>query len=310
MTGTAKTEESEFAHIYQIGVVQVPTNRPPVRLDHADQIYKTEKAKYEAVAADIAARHEAGQPVLVGTVSIEKSERLSAMLLRRGIPHEVLNAKNHFKEAEIVAQAGRIGAVTVATNMAGRGVDIMLGGNAEALAAGDARKAHDPDEEPEAYSAAYDQALARFKDEVQSEGDKVRELGGLYVLGTERHESRRIDNQLRGRSGRQGDPGESRFFLSLEDDLLRMFATRTVGGLMDRLNLPEDTPISHKMVTRAIENAQRQVESQNFERRKNVLKYDEVLNKQREVIYDVRRRILDGEDLTDQMLGFLEDTIT
>src|SRR3712207_2028865 len=310
MTGTALTEADEFRRIYNLDVVPIPTHRPMVRADQSDLVFKTEDAKFGAVVDEIVDLHERGQPVLVGTVSIEKSERLSAMLQRKGIPHQVLNAKNHFKEAEIVAQAGRIGAVTVATNMAGRGVDIMLGGNAEALAAGDARKAHDPDEEPEAYSAAYDQALARFKDEVQSEGDKVRELGGLYVLGTERHESRRIDNQLRGRSGRQGDPGETRFFLSLEDDLLRMFATRTVGGLMDRLNLPEDTPISHKMVTRAIENAQRQVESQNFERRKNVLKYDEVLNKQREVIYDVRRRILDGEDLTDQMLGFLEDTIT
>src|SRR3712207_1254202 len=262
---------------------------------------------YEAAAAVIAARHEAGQPVLVGTVSIEKSERLSAMLLRRGIPHEVLNAKNHFKEAEIVAQAGRIGAVTVATNMAGRGVDIMLGGNAEALAAGDARKAHDPDEEPEAYSAAFDQALARFNDEVKAEGDKVRELGGFYVLGTERHESRRIDNQLRGRSGRQGDPGESRFYLSLEDDLMRLFNATAVESIMTRLKLPEDMPIEHKMVTRAVARAQAQVESRNFEIRKNVLKYDDVMNAQRKVIYAERNVVLEGTD--EQVEEFANDFI-
>ena len=311
MTGTAKTEESEFAHIYQIGVVQVPTNRPPVRKDHADLIYKSEKAKYDSVADDIAARHEAGQPVLVGTVSIEKSERLAAMLMRRGIPHEVLNAKNHFKEAEIVAQAGRIGAVTVATNMAGRGVDIMLGGNAEALAANDARKSHDPDEEPEAYSAAYDQALERFKTEVKTEGDKVRELGGLYVLGTERHESRRIDNQLRGRAGRQGDPGESRFYLSLEDDLMRLFNASAVDSIMTRLKVPEDMPIEHKMVSNAVARAQAQVESRNFEIRKNVLKYDDVMNKQREIIYAQRSTVLEGPDekVAEYAEDFVEDTV-
>ncbi len=312
MTGTAKTEESEFAHIYSIGVVQVPTNKPPIRIDHADQIYKSEKAKYEAVADDIAARHEAGQPVLVGTVSIEKSERLSAMLLRRGIPHEVLNAKNHFKEAEIVAQAGRIGAVTVATNMAGRGVDIMLGGNAEALAAGEARKQHDPDTEPEAYTAAYDQALERFKAEVKAEGDKVREVGGLYVLATERHESRRIDNQLRGRSGRQGDPGESRFFLSLEDDLMRLFNASAVESIMTRLKVPEDMPIEHKMVSNAVARAQAQVEARNFEIRKNVLKYDDVMNKQREIIYAQRSTVLEGPDekVAEYAEDFVEDTIS
>ena len=311
MTGTAKTEESEFAHIYEIGVVQVPTNRPPVRKDHADQIYKSEKAKYEAVAADIAERHAAGQPILVGTVSIEKSERLAGMLQRRGIPHEVLNAKNHFKEAEIVAQAGRIGAVTVATNMAGRGVDIMLGGNAEALAAGEARKHHDPDTEPEAYSAAYDQALARFKDEVKVEGDKVRDVGGLYVLGTERHESRRIDNQLRGRSGRQGDPGESRFYLSLEDDLMRLFNASAVESIMTRLKVPEDMPIEHKMVSNAVARAQAQVEARNFEIRKNVLKYDDVMNKQREIIYAQRSTVLEGPDdkVAEYAEDFVEDTI-
>jgi preprotein translocase subunit SecA len=312
MTGTAKTEESEFAHIYKIGVVQVPTNRPPVRKDHPDQIYKTEKAKYEAVTNDIAARHEAGQPILVGTVSIEKSERLAAMLQRRGIPHEVLNAKNHFKEAEIVAQAGRIGAVTVATNMAGRGVDIMLGGNAEALAAHDARREHDPDEDPEGYQVAYAEALERFKVEVKAEGDKVREVGGLYVLGTERHESRRIDNQLRGRSGRQGDPGESRFYLSLEDDLMRLFNASAVESIMTRLKLPDDMPIEHKMVSNAVARAQAQVEARNFEIRKNVLKYDDVMNKQREIIYAQRSAVLEGPDekVEEYAEDFVHETIS
>ena len=314
MTGTAKTEESEFAHIYEMGVVVVPTNRPPQRIDHADQIYKTEQAKYEAVAADIAERHERGQPVLVGTVSIEKSEKLSRMLDRRGIPHEVLNAKNHFKEAAIVAQAGRIGAVTVATNMAGRGVDIMLGGNPEALADAEARRqvgpaseAEDPEAHQRAYEQAYAEALERFKAETKAEGDKVRELGGLYVLGTERHESRRIDNQLRGRSGRQGDPGESRFYLSLEDDLMRLFNASAVESIMTRLKLPEDVPIEHKMVSRAVQRAQTQVESRNFEIRKNVLKYDDVMNKQREVIYAQRSTVLEGSD--EQVAEYAEDFI-
>ncbi|MDQ3973092.1 MAG: preprotein translocase subunit SecA, partial [Actinomycetota bacterium] len=312
MTGTAKTEESEFAHIYDIGVVAVPTNQPVVRLDHPDQIYKTEKAKFEAVADDLAARHERGQPVLVGTVSIEKSEKLSAMLVRRGIPHEVLNAKNHFKEAEIIAQAGRVGAVTVATNMAGRGVDIMLGGNPEALAAAVARKeVGDPEADPEGFQRAYRAALEPCRVETQTEGDRVRELGGLYVLGTERHESRRIDNQLRGRSGRQGDPGESRFYLSLEDDLMRLFNASAVESIMTRLRLPEDMPIEHKMVTRAVARAQAQVEARNFEIRKNVLKYDDVMNKQREVIYAQRSVVLEGPDekVAQYAEDFIEDAV-
>jgi preprotein translocase subunit SecA len=309
MTGTAKTEEAEFNHIYKLGVVEIPTNRPMIRQDHADVIYKTEQAKFTALVEDVAERHEAGQPILIGTVSIEKSERLSRMLERRGIKHSVLNAKNHEREAHIIAQAGRLGAVTVATNMAGRGVDIMLGGNVEYLAEESMRvNGLDPDDmDPEAWSQALQSEVEIKTGEVAAEHDKVVQLGGLCVLGTERHESRRIDNQLRGRSGRQGDPGESRFFLSLEDDLMRMFATKTVGSLMDRLSLPEDVPITHRLVTRAIANAQRQVESQNFERRKNVLKYDEVMNRQREVIYDTRRRILEGEDLSEQTHTFLTD---
>ena len=296
MTGTAKTEEAEFAHIYGAGVVVVPTNREIQRLDEADLIYKTSGAKFDSVADDIAERHEKGQPVLVGTVSIDKSEELSKLLSRRGIPHEVLNAKNHFKEADIVAQAGRIGAVTVATNMAGRGVDIMLGGNAEALARREAAKYHDPVEEPEEFNAAYATAFETASGQVKSEGDKVRELGGLYVLATERHESRRIDNQLRGRSGRQGDPGESRFYLSLEDDLMRLFNSSAVESIMTRLKLPEDLPIEHKMVSKAVLRAQTQVESRNFEIRKNVLKYDDVMNEQRKVVYAQRDAVLTGSD--------------
>jgi preprotein translocase subunit SecA len=312
MTGTAKTEAAEFEHIYKLGVVQVPTNRPMVREDHGDEIYKTEDAKYNALVEEIVERNEEGQPILVGTTSIEKSERVSRMLDKRGVKHAVLNAKHHEREAHIIAQAGRKGAVTVATNMAGRGVDIMLGGNVEYLAEESLRaKGLDPAEtDEEEWATAFAVAKEEAESRVESEHDEVKELGGLAVIGTERHESRRIDNQLRGRAGRQGDPGESKFFLSLEDDLMRMFATRAVSGLMDRLNMPDDVPITAKMVTRAIENAQRQVESQNFERRKNVLKYDEVLNKQREVIYDVRRRILEGEDLSDQMLEFLGDTVS
>src|SRR6266498_575564 len=312
MTGTAKTEEAEFNHIYKLGVVEVPTNRPMIREDHADVIYKTEQAKFTALVEEVAERHEAGQPILIGTVSIEKSERVSRMLDRRGIKHSVLNAKHHEREAHIIAQAGRLGAVTVATNMAGRGVDIMLGGNVEYLAQESLRtKGMDPAEtDPEEWNQALQGEVELKTAEVAAEHDKVVQLGGLCVLGTERHESRRIDNQLRGRSGRQGDPGESRFFLSLEDDLMRMFATKTVASLMDRLSLPEDVPITHRLVTRAIANAQRQVESQNFERRKNVLKYDEVMNRQREVIYDTRRRLLEGEDLGDQTLNFLADVVS
>src|SRR6266704_6172896 len=311
MTGTAKTEEAEFNHIYKLGVVEVPTNRPMIREDHADVIYKTEQAKLTALVEEVAERHEAGQPILIGTVSIEKSERVSRMLDRRGIKHAVLNAKHHEREAHIIAQAGRVGAVTVATNMAGRGVDIMLGGNVEYLAE-EALRADgmDPAEtEPDTWNAAFQAAVDAKTRQVAAEHDRVVGLGGLAVIGTERHESRRIDNQLRGRSGRQGDPGESKFFLSLEDDLMRMFATKTVGNLMERLSLPDDVPITHRLVTRAIANAQRQVESQNFERRKNVLKYDEVMNKQREVIYETRRRILEGEDLSEQTQGFLGDVV-
>jgi preprotein translocase subunit SecA len=316
MTGTAKTEEGEFAHIYSIGVVVVPTNRPVQRADQADLIYKTLDAKLTAAVDDIVARHEKGQPILVGTVSVEKSEKLSGMLTRRGIKHEVLNAKNHFREAEIIAQAGRIGAVTVATNMAGRGVDIMLGGNAEALAASEAKRqcaaqGIDPDEDPETYDRLFSEALPRFVEEVKVEGEKVRELGGLYVLGTERHESRRIDNQLRGRSGRQGDPGESRFYLSLEDDLMRLFNASAVESIMTRLKLPEDVPIEAKMVSKAVARAQAQVESRNFEIRKNVLKYDDVMNKQREVIYAQRDIVLEGTDEQVEQFaeGFVEDGI-
>ncbi len=307
MTGTAKTEESEFAHIYDIGVVQVPTHRPAVREDRADLIYKTEQAKLDAIVEDVVERHGRGQPMLIGTVSVEKSERLSGLLTRRGIDHEVLNAKNHFREAEIVAQAGRIGAVTVATNMAGRGVDIKLGGNPEALADADARRQVDPDEDPEGFQARYLEALERTKAETRAEGDKVRQLGGLYVLGTERHESRRIDNQLRGRSGRQGDPGESRFYLSLEDDLMRLFNAAAVESIMNRLKLPEDLPIEAKMVSKAVQRAQGQVEARNFEIRKNVLKYDDVMNEQRRVIYAQRSTVLEGPD--DKVAEIAEDFV-
>jgi len=311
MTGTAKTEESEFAHIYDIGVVVVPTHRAGQRDDAADLIYKTERAKFDAVVADIVERHEAGQPLLIGTVSVEKSERLSDMLKRRGIRHQVLNAKNHFHEAEIVAQAGRIGAVTVATNMAGRGVDIMLGGNAEALADTEARREIDPVTDPEAFQARYLEALEAAKQQTQQEGDRVRDLGGLYVLATERHESRRIDNQLRGRSGRQGDPGLSRFYLSLEDDLMRLFNASAVESIMTRLKMPEDLPIEAKMVSRAVARAQAQVEARNFEIRKNVLKYDDVMNKQREVIYAQRSVVLEGPDdkVAEYSEDFIEETV-
>jgi preprotein translocase subunit SecA len=322
MTGTAKTEEGEFAHIYDVGVVVVPTNEPVARIDHADVVYKTEEAKYTAASDDIAARYEAGQPVLVGTVSIEKSEKLAALLKRRGIPHEVLNAKNHFREAAIIAQAGRIGAVTVATNMAGRGVDIMLGGNPESLAMDEARKKFSgvPGQEregqepidPDEFRAYHDEQLTRFAAETKAEGDRVRELGGLYVLGTERHESRRIDNQLRGRSGRQGDAGASRFYLSLGDDLMRLFNASAVESIMTRLQMPEDMPIEHKMVTRAVARAQAQVEARNFELRKNVLKYDDVMNEQRKVVYAQRSRVLQGsdEDVAQVAQDFMADALS
>ncbi|RBY96466.1 preprotein translocase subunit SecA [Blastococcus sp. TF02-8] len=310
MTGTAQTEAAELHQTYKLGVVPIPTNRPMVRQDRSDVIYKTEKAKFDAVVEDIAERHEAGQPVLVGTASVEKSEVLSKYLLKRGIPHEVLNAKNHAREASIIALAGRPGAVTVATNMAGRGTDIQLGGNAEFIADENLRaRGLSPAETPEEYEAAWDDALAAAKAQVKAEHEEVAEAGGLYVLGTERHESRRIDNQLRGRSGRQGDPGESRFYLSLGDDLMRRFNGPMLESMMNTLRVPDDQPIESKMVTRAIRSAQTQVEQQNFEVRKDVLKYDEVLNRQRTVIYDERRRVLDGADLHEQVRTMVDDVI-
>ncbi len=311
MTGTAQTEASEFNKVYKVGVVTIPTHRPMVRADRPDVIYKTERAKFGAVVEDIAERHTIGQPVLVGTVSVENSEILSQLLRRRGIPHNVLNAKFHAREAEIVAQAGRKGAVTVATNMAGRGTDILLGGNPEYLAAAELRqRGVDPVEvDEEEYAKALQDALPRWKETCDQEAQEVIDAGGLYVLGTERHESRRIDNQLRGRSGRQGDPGESRFYLSLQDDLMRRFRAGAVEAVMERLNIPEDVPIESKMVTRQIRSAQTQIETQNAEIRKNVLKYDEVLNKQRQVIYAERKRVLDGEDLHDQVQPMIDDVV-
>ncbi|KOG27667.1 preprotein translocase subunit SecA [Streptomyces resistomycificus] len=310
MTGTAMTEAAEFHQIYKLGVVPIPTNRPMVRKDQSDLIYRTEVAKFEAVVDDIAEKHEKGQPILVGTTSVEKSEYLSQQLSKRGIQHEVLNAKQHDREATIVAQAGRKGAVTVATNMAGRGTDIKLGGNPDDLAEAELRqRGLDPEEHIEEWAAALPAALERAEKAVKAEFEEVKDLGGLYVLGTERHESRRIDNQLRGRSGRQGDPGESRFYLSLGDDLMRLFKAQMVERVMSMANVPDDVPIENKMVTRAIASAQSQVEQQNFETRKNVLKYDEVLNRQREVIYGERRRVLEGEDLQEQVVHFMDDTI-
>ena len=310
MTGTAATEAAEFSQTYDLGVIEIPTNRDPKRIDEADVVYKSEAAKYDAVVEDIADKHEAGQPVLVGTISVEKSELLSRLLSKRGIPHEVLNAKQHDREATVVAQAGRKGAVTVATNMAGRGTDIMLGGNPEHIAADELRsRGLSPVETPEEYEKAWPDALDRASTSVKAEHEEVVDAGGLYVLGTERHESRRIDNQLRGRSGRQGDPGLSRFYLSLGDDLMRLFNAGAVEMIMDRLNIPEDVPIESKMVSRAIRSAQTQVEAQNFEIRKNVLKYDEVLNRQRTVIYDERRKVLAGADLHDQIRNMVEDVI-
>ena len=311
MTGTAQTEAAELHQIYKLGVVSIPTNRPMQRADQPDLIYKTEEAKFGAVAADIAEKHRAGQPVLVGTTSVEKSEYLSKLLLRLQVPHEVLNAKHHEREAAIVAQAGHAGAVTVATNMAGRGTDIVLGGNPEFLADLELRRRGlDPVERREEYEAVWDGTVAAMKEQVAAEAEEVKAAGGLYVLGTERHESRRIDNQLRGRSGRQGDQGESRFYLSLGDELMRRFNGQMVESIMNRFNLPDDVPIEAGMVTKAIRSAQTQVEQQNFEIRKNVLKYDEVLNKQRTVIYDERRRVLAGEDIQEQIEHMLEDVIS
>jgi preprotein translocase subunit SecA len=310
MTGTAMTEANEFHQIYKLGVVPIPTNRPMVRADEADLVYRTEDAKFNAVIEDLVQRHEKGQPVLVGTTSVEKSELLSGLLRRRGVPHEVLNAKNHEREAQIVAQAGRKGAVTVATNMAGRGTDIMLGGNPEFMATAElAQRGLSAVEDPETYEAAWPDALEKATKSVAAEHEEVVGVGGLYVLGTERHESRRIDNQLRGRSGRQGDPGETRFYLSLQDDLMRLFKGNVVDSFLTRFNIPDDVPIEAKMVTNAIKSAQGQVEAQNFETRKNVLKYDDVLNRQRQVIYAERRRVLEGEDVHDQIEHMLRDTV-
>ena len=324
MTGTAMTEEEEFGQIYSLDIVEIPTNRPVARVDHPDQVYKTQTGKYRAVVRQIKECHEKGQPVLVGTVSIEISELVSKLLTREGIPHNVLNAKHHDKEAEIVAQAGKLGAVTVATNMAGRGTDIMLGGNAEYMAKALLRRqgmsdellaecdghADTDNEEILAAREAFAQAEAQFKAEIKEEAEKVREVGGLYILGTERHESRRIDNQLRGRAGRQGDPGESCFFLSLEDDILRLFASDWIQSVMDKLGVDEDTPLDQKMLSNAIEKAQRKVESQNFQIRKTVLEYDDVMNTQREVIYKQRRQVLDGEDVHAAIENMLTTTVT
>jgi len=311
MTGTAMTEAAELNSIYKLGVVPIRTNRPMIRKDQADLVYRTEEAKYAAVVDDIVERHDKGQPVLVGTVSVEKSEYLSEQLRRRGIKHAVLNAKHHEREAAIVADAGLKGAVTVATNMAGRGTDIMLGGNPEFMAVATLKdRGLDPVETPEEYEAAWDAALADAEAKVKTEHEEVTELGGLYVLGTERHESRRIDNQLRGRSGRQGDPGESRFYLSLQDHLMRLFNAGMVDRVMSSTGMEDDQPIESKMVSRSIASAQSQVEAQNFEIRKNVLKYDDVLNRQRTVIYDERRRVLEGEDLHEQMRFFVNDVVS
>ncbi|MGY5208395.1 preprotein translocase subunit SecA [Nocardia gipuzkoensis] len=311
MTGTAETEAAELHQIYNLGVVPIPTNKPMVRADQSDLIYKTEEAKFSAVVDDVTERHENGQPVLIGTTSVERSEYLSKQFTKRGIPHNVLNAKFHEKEAEIIAEAGRPGAVTVATNMAGRGTDIVLGGNPDIIADILLRKQGlDPVETPEEYERAWLPTLDQVKAQTAEDADAVRDAGGLYVLGTERHESRRIDNQLRGRSGRQGDPGESRFYLSLGDELMRRFNGAALEAIMTRLNLPDDVPIEAKMVSKAIKSAQTQVEQQNFEIRKNVLKYDEVMNQQRTVIYGERNRILRGEDMEGQVQGMITDVVS
>ncbi len=310
MTGTAETEAAEFMSTYQLGVVPIPTNKPMIRKDQSDLIYKNEEAKFKMVVADIMDRHKKGQPMLVGTTSVEKSEYLSKLLAKAGVRHEVLNAKNNAREAVIVAQAGRFGAVTVATNMAGRGTDIMLGGNAEFLAVQEMQKLGlDPAENPEEYEAKWDEVFERVKAEVAQEAEKVLAVGGLYVLGTERHESRRIDNQLRGRSGRQGDPGESRFYLSLTDDLMRLFNSQAAAALMNRSSVPDDQAIESKMVSKAIASAQSQVEARNAEIRKNILKYDDVMNRQREAIYADRRQILEGEDISKTFDAFLAEVI-
>ena len=311
MTGTAMTEASEFHQIYKLGVVPIPTNRTMQRIDQPDLVYKSEVGKFAAVTRDITERHRKGQPVLVGTVSVEKSEELSAFLKKAGVPHEVLNAKHHEREAAIVARAGIKGAVTVATNMAGRGTDIMLGGNPEFMADFELqRKGLSPVDNAAEYESAWPAEIEKQKAAIAKEHEEVIALGGLYVLGTERHESRRIDNQLRGRSGRQGDPGESRFYLSLQDDLMRRFNSGIVERVLSAAGLPEDEPIESKMVSNAIRSAQTQVEAQNFEIRKNVLKYDDVMNRQREVIYAERRLVLEGEDIGTQVGDFMAETIS
>ena len=323
MTGTALTEEEEFASIYQLDVVEIPTNKPVSRLDQSDVVYKTEPGKFRAIVEQVKACNAKGQPVLVGTISIEKSEILSKYLKREGIRHNVLNAKYHEQEAQIIAQAGKFGAVTIATNMAGRGTDIMLGGNAEFLAKSELRKQDLPEEllaEADSYAetddpeileirSRYEQLLKKYKDEIADEAQRVKEAGGLFIIGTERQESRRIDNQLRGRAGRQGDPGESRFFLSLQDDLMRLFSSDRVMAMMDTLGLDEDTPIDARILSNAVENAQRSIESRHFRSRKSVLEYDNVMNTQREVIYAQRQKVLDGEDLRQSMLSMLEDVV-
>ena len=323
MTGTALTEEEEFGAIYALDVVEIPTNKPVIRKDHSDVVYKNEMGKYRAIVNQVKACHAKGQPVLVGTISIEKSEILSKLLKREGIPHNVLNAKHHEQEAGIVAQAGKFGAVTIATNMAGRGTDIMLGGNADFLAKAELYKTDLPEEilreadsfaetsDPQilAVRARYNDLLKKHKDAITDEADKVRQAGGLFIIGTERHESRRIDNQLRGRSGRQGDPGESRFYLSLQDDLMRLFASDKVAGMMDSLGLEEDMPIDARILSGAVENAQKNVESRHFRSRKNVLEYDNVMNTQREVIYAQRQKVLDGEDLQENIMTMLRSLV-
>ena len=324
MTGTAMTEEEEFAAIYNLDIIEIPTNKPVIRIDNPDVVYKNEAGKLRAIIEQIRVCHDKGQPVLVGTVSIEKSEQLSKLLRKAGIPHNVLNAKHHEKEAEIVAQAGKFGAVTIATNMAGRGTDIMLGGNAEYLSKADLRKAGFTEEviaEATGYAETEDEdilearalfsaRMAEHKKSIDAEADRVREAGGLYIIGTERHESRRIDNQLRGRSGRQGDPGESRFYIALTDDVMRLFGSERMQSMMETLRVDEDTPLDHKMLSNAIEQAQRTVESRNFQARKNVLEYDDVMNVQRNVIYEERRKVLDGEDLQEHVQHMIRTVVT
>ena len=333
MTGTAKTEEDEFRGIYKLDVIEIPTNLPMIRIDHPDSVYKTEQGKYNAVINQIVACHEKGQPVLVGTVSIEKNEKLSAMLKKRGIKHEVLNAKHHEKEAQIIAQAGKKGAVTIATNMAGRGTDIMLGGNPDYLAKNDLARYYAKNPPPEGVSVddliyestsltetddlnvlearrMYKEFYTKYKEQTSAEAVDVVKAGGLFIIGTERHESRRIDNQLRGRSGRQGDPGESKFFISLEDDLMRLFGSERILNMMESLGIDENTPIDSKMLSNAIESAQKRLESKNFQTRKTVLEFDDVMNLQRETIYKQRQMVLNGEDIRDYIQKMVKDVVT